>query len=213
VRAGRLLIVWTSLTSFADRSPQQSARHDLFDNDLSPLTAASSPTSSSRHSPPATPAKLDEMVKTMAVSSPPAHGRHADSMIADDPNEIVESSQTQYIHLHFTPPSHRSRIVDTQRIPAPDFTPTSNRSGAVNHRGAGAARAALESSATPTQGSQYWRIPSSQGEISEPRTPRKRSWASIDRSGVSRAHQCSLNPSTLRRLLFLFCRLGLKFAQ
>ncbi|KAG8680961.1 hypothetical protein FRC08_015940 [Ceratobasidium sp. 394] len=105
-------------------------------------------------------------------------------MMIDDPNEIVESSQTQYIHLQFTPPSHRSRVADIQRVPAPVFTPPSHRSGVRNQAITSASRVAPEDSVTPTPGPYDWRIPSSQGEVSEPRTPRKRSWAAINQSGT-----------------------------
>ncbi|KAG8747063.1 hypothetical protein FRC10_002479 [Ceratobasidium sp. 414] len=169
----------------AEWQPHQSAHHSLFDNDMSPLTMTSSPAPSSHASRPTTPAKLNERVKAMAISpSPtPSVAYHGDSMMID-PNEIVESSQTQYIHLQFTPPSHRGRVADIQRVPAPVFTPPSHRSGVQNHATTSASRVAPEDSITPTPGPCDWHVPSSQGEVSEPRTPRKRSWAAINQSGT-----------------------------
>ncbi|QRV72382.1 hypothetical protein RhiJN_00396 [Ceratobasidium sp. AG-Ba] len=161
------------------RVKRESAHHTLFDNDMSPLTSTSSPTPSSHSSRLTTPAKPDEEIRPVAVSPSPIHVRHRDSMLVDDPNDIVESSQTQYIHLQFTP---------SQRTRAPALTPPSNRSGSFISKLTSASRGAFDDSVTPTPGPYDWHIPSSQGEVSEPRTPRKRSWAAIDRSGTPSKH-------------------------
>lgn len=125
--------------------------------------------------------------------------------MVDDPNEVVESSQTQYLHLIFTPPSHR--IADVQR-PQAATTPTSTLLRAQSRPGdePSVLRATRSPSVGSSRGQADWHIPSSQGEISEPRTPRKRRRDLMDKSGVSLIH-CSLVSLLISRLPI--CRLGL----
>ncbi|KAF8603501.1 hypothetical protein BDV93DRAFT_508432 [Ceratobasidium sp. AG-I] len=170
----------------SNSSPGSSARHDLFGSILSPMSEAPSPASDRHQTPRQTPPRLEERVKSMLISPSPSHIRRLDSMIVDDPNDIVESSQTQYLHLIFTPPSRRICNVDVQRPQAHATTPTPTSQRAQFRAGDGSStlRATRSPSVASSHGQADWHVPSSQGEVSEPRTPRKRRRDLMDQPGT-----------------------------
>lgn len=179
-----------SLILFIDHSPERNTPRDPLGSSLSPMTEAPDSPPSRSHQIRQTPPRLEERVKSMTISPSPLHIRHLEHMMVDDPNEVVESSQTQYLHLIFTPPSQRNRTVDVLRNAAPAGTPasTSQRAEGRADDQPSVSRNTRSPSVASSQGQIGWRIPSSQGEVSEPRTPRKRRRALMDQSGVSSIH-------------------------
>ncbi|CAE6366741.1 unnamed protein product [Rhizoctonia solani] len=155
-----------------DRSPIRGARQ-------SPLPQASSrsPSPTSYISRKVMESELGGSANSALVSPTPCQTERSLDTLEFDPDESIESSQTQYIHLAFTPPSQRILNVEQERVPAPVFTHARNKQKSQKPR-------FTRKSPGPTNATEEGRsiivIPSSQGEVSEPSTPRKRDRAMLD---------------------------------
>ncbi|KAG8715843.1 hypothetical protein FRC11_014092, partial [Ceratobasidium sp. 423] len=157
-----------------DQSPIRGAQRDS-----SPLTSIGSTSPASHLSQKPSAPGAGNNVQPALVSPAPSQIGRSQAMLDIDPDEIVESSQTQYLHLRFTPSSQRTVNVDPGSVPAPVFTPASTRTRQQSHE-----PSSTRKTPGPAEESQYtFFIPSSQGEISEPFTPRKRNRTSLDQSG------------------------------
>lgn len=181
-----------------DRSPTRGAQRDPFGSSLSPLSdrlSPSSPAPKPRPEPFATPAKPDES-QSLIVSPSPIQNQRSLLSMPDDPDEIIESSQTQYLHLRFTPSSQRIATVDAGHVSAPVFTPVSNRTRG-RHSEVTSRQIEAETSHILDHSPTVFHVPSSQGEASKSPTPRKRNWASIDDSEVSPVRQLLLYQSLM----------------
>ncbi|KEP53047.1 hypothetical protein V565_036370 [Rhizoctonia solani 123E] len=122
-------------------------------------------------------------VQHRPVSPAPSQTGRSQTMLDFDPNEIVESSQTQYLHIQFTPTSQRVSHVDPGNVPAPVFTPVSTRTRHRSQESSAAQKTLGPFDVTEESQSTIF-IPSSQGEVSEPFTPKKRNQALVDQSGA-----------------------------
>ncbi|CAE6487568.1 unnamed protein product [Rhizoctonia solani] len=119
--------------------------------------------------------------KPTPVSPAPSQAGRSQAMLDIDPDEVVESSQTQYLNIRFTPSSQRTFHMDLGNIPAPVFTPVSTRIRQQSHEPSSIQKTPeLSNAAEESQSTLF--IPSSQGEVSEPYTPKKRNWALLGQS-------------------------------
>ncbi|CAE6538132.1 unnamed protein product [Rhizoctonia solani] len=172
-----------------DQSPMRGAQRDR-----SPVASSRSISPASHLSQKPSAPSASNNVHSALVSPALSRTGNSQAMLDIDPDEIVESSQTQYLHLRFTPSSQRVVNMDPGSAPAPVFTSVSTRTRQQSHEPSSARKTPGPDEAT--EESQYTIfIPSSQGEISEPFTPRKRNWTSLDRSGTNAQTQSGAAPS------------------
>ncbi|CAE7217649.1 unnamed protein product [Rhizoctonia solani] len=122
-------------------------------------------------------------VQPMSVSPAPSQTGRSHTMLDIDPDEVVESSQTQYLNVWFTPSSQRTFHMDLGRVPAPVFAPISTRTSQEGQEPS-PTRETPEPSNLAEESQPTAFIPSSQGEVSEPYTPKKRNRTWLDQSGT-----------------------------
>ncbi|KAJ1308381.1 hypothetical protein OPQ81_004087 [Rhizoctonia solani] len=162
-----------------DQSPVRVARVDSFPSAPSRST---SPVSYISREPAESGARND--IPPAFVSPTPSQIGRSQQMLDIDPDEIVESSQTQYLHLRFTPSPQRVTNVDPGRVLAPVFTPVPTRIREQSHEPSSTRVSPGPLDAMEEHQSTVF-VPSSQDDISEPFTPRKRNRTFLDQFGAN----------------------------
>ncbi|KAF8681115.1 hypothetical protein RHS04_03605 [Rhizoctonia solani] len=149
-----------------DRSPIRGVRQSPF-----PPDSSRSPSPTSYISGKAMESGPGSSAQRALASPAPSQTGSSRDMLEFDPDETIESSQTQYLHLVFTPSSQRVAPMDPGHVPTPVFTPTSTRSKKIY--GSPSVRKTIETAQAIGESQSTPCIPSSQGEVYQPSTPRK----------------------------------------